>query len=297
MKVCGREIKVEGRLIRTARLDGEKYEFLNDPEVTLNGLRDSGARIDLFTFMQRLSELSPLHRYPMEWDNLAVLPVSTFDVWWNKQVDAKTRNMVRKAEKKGVHVRETPFDETLVRGIWEIYNECPIRQGKPFPHYGKDLLTVHRAEATYLERSIFLGAFLDEKLVGFVKLVSDESGTQAGLMNIVSMIMHRDKAPTNALIAQAVRTCAERGIPNLVYANFSYGRRHRDSLSDFKRNNGFQQIDVPRYYVPLTSAGRIALRLGFHRRLVDRLPEAVIVRFRNLRHAWYSRKLQSASTT
>jgi len=28
MKVGGKEIKVEGRLIRTARLDGEKYEFL-----------------------------------------------------------------------------------------------------------------------------------------------------------------------------------------------------------------------------------------------------------------------------
>jgi hypothetical protein len=298
MNVCGKEIRVEGQWIRTARLDGEKYEFLNDPEAALTGLRQSGVRIDLFTFMQRVTEPLPMHSYPMEWDNLAVLPVSTFDTWWNTQVDFKTRNKVRKAEKKGVHVREMPFDEALVRGIWEIYNECPIRQGRPFRHYGKDILTVHREEATYLDRSIFLAAFWDEKLVGFAKLVSDESRTQAGLMNIVSMIRHRDKAPTNALIAQAVRTCAANGIPNLVYANFSYGKRQRDSLSDFKRHNGFRQINVPRYYVPLTNAGRIALHLGFHRKLVDRLPEAVIVSFRSLRNAWYSRRLQcSAKTT
>jgi len=92
MNVCGKEIRVEGRWIRTARLDGEKYEFLNDPEAALTGLRQSGVRIELFTFIQRVTEPLPMHSYPMEWDNLAVLPVSTFDTWWNTQVDFKTRN-------------------------------------------------------------------------------------------------------------------------------------------------------------------------------------------------------------
>ena len=36
-------------------------------------------------------------------------------------------------------------------------------------------------------------------------------------MHILSMVSHRDKAPTNALIAQAVRSCADRSIPHLVY--------------------------------------------------------------------------------
>ena len=44
-------------------------------------------------------------------------------------------------------------------------------------------------------------------------------------MQIVSMVGHQDKAPTNALIAQAVRSCAERGIPYLWYANMSYGKK------------------------------------------------------------------------
>ena len=295
ISVCGKEVKVQGRAIRIARPYGDRYRFLDDPEAVLDGLRKSGARIDLFTFVQRLPETSPKFAYPMEWDNFAVLPVSTFDHWWTKQIDNKTRNMVRRAEKKGVILREVPFNGALVRGIWEVYNESPVRQGNRNSHYGKDIETVYREEATHLDFSVFIGAFLGESLIGFVKLVHDETRTQAGLMNIVSMIRHRDKAPTNALIAQAVRSCVERGISYLVYSSFAYGRKQRDSLRDFKENNGFRRIDVPRYYVPLTSIGRVTLRLGLHHRFADHIPESVAAKLRKLRAAWYNRKLQSTT--
>jgi hypothetical protein len=289
MQLCGREIKIQGRLLRIARIGGDKYLFLDDPVPILESAKKAETRIDIFTFMQRLPDAAPKYPYPMELDNLAVLPVSTFEHWWTKQVDNKTRNMVRKAEKQGVTVRDVPFDDALVRGIHAIYNECPIRQGKPFPHYGKDLETVHREEGTHLDRSIFLGAYLGERLIGFAKLVMDESRTQAGVMNFVSLVEHRDKAPTNALIAQAVRCCAERGIPYLTYANFAYGRKGRDPLADFKKNNGFTRYDLPRYYVPLTPVGRLGLALGLHHKWIDRVPAPVWIKFLELRTAWYSR--------
>jgi hypothetical protein len=295
INVCGKQIKVQGRAVRIGRLDADKYQFLDDPEAMLAGLRESGKRIDLFTFMQRLPESTPKYPYPMEMDNLAAIPVSTFDQWWNHQIGFKARNKAKQAEKKGVTVREVRFDDVLVKGIWEIYNECPFRQGKPFGHYGKNLETVHKEEATYLDSSIFLGAFLGEEMIGFVKMVHDETRTQAGLMNIVSMIKHRDKAPTNALVAQAVRACAERKISYLVYSNFAYGKKEKDSLSDFKERNGFQKMDLPRYYVPLTAVGRLALGLGLHKRLSDRLPESVAAKLREYRNAWYNRKLQSVA--
>jgi hypothetical protein len=295
MKVCGREITVHGRLIRVGRLDAEKYQFLDDPQPVLDGLRKSRTRVDLFTFMQRLPESEPKFRYPMEWDNFAALPVSTFDHWWNQQLGFKARNKAKQAEKKGVTLREVPFDDVLVKGIWEIYNECPVRQGRPFTHFGKDIETVRREEATYLDSSIFIGAFLGDSMIGFIKMVSDETRTQAGLMNIVSMIKHRDKAPTNALVAQAVRSCAERQISYLVYANFAYGKKQPDSVADFKERNGFQQMNVPRYYVPLTPIGWTALRLGLHHRFVDHFPEPWIAKLREFRNTWYNRKFQSVA--
>jgi hypothetical protein len=294
MRVCGKEIKVTGRLVRIARLDADKYQFLeDDPEQVLDGLRNSGVRVDLFTFMQRLPDTTPKYKYPMEWDNFAALPVSTFENWWMKQLGFKARNKAKQAEKKGVVLREVPFSDELARGIWEIYNECPIRQGRRFQHYGKDLQTVYREEATYLDSSVFIGAFLGEKLIGFVKLVTDETRTQAGLMNIVSLIRQRDKAPSNALVAEAVRACASRGIPYLVYSNFAYGKKQSDGLSDFKERNAFQRIDVPRYYVPLTRLGSAVFRLGLHHRMVDYFPERLSAKLRDIRNAWYDRKFQA----
>jgi len=233
----------------------------------------------------------------MVWDNFAALHITTFDHWWNNQIGFKARNKAKQAEKKKVEVKEVPFDEALVKGMWEVYNETPIRQGAPNVHYGKDLDTVYREEATFLDSSIFIGAFLEGSLIGFIKMVYDETRTQAGLMNIVSMVRHRDKAPSNALIAQAVKSSAERGIPYLVYSKFAYGKKRRSSLSDFKERNGFQQIDVPRYYVPLTHLGRAAFRCGLHKKFTDHLPEPLLAKLREFRSAWHNRKSSSASET
>ena len=295
MIVCGKEVKVRGNLIRVASPDADKYEALEDPHALLEGLRKSTPRVDLFTFMQIASETTPKYNFPMELDNVAALPISTFDLWWNKVIDGKTRNMIRRAEKKGVTVRETPFDDALVRGISEIYNECPVRQGRRFPHYGKDVETIRRISATFPDTSVFIGAYLEEQLIGFVKLTTDQAKTQAGVMHIVAMVKHRDKSPTNALISESVRACASRGITNLIYSNFAYGKKQRDTLSDFKVSNGFQRLDLPRYYVPLTAIGSLAYRFGLHHRLHDHVPEAWLSKYRELRSSWYNRKPQSAT--
>jgi hypothetical protein len=293
LQIRGKEVRIEGRLIRIAALDVEGYEFLDDPEAAVRALRDSGVRVDLLTFIQKLSNSTLQYEYPMEWDNMAVLSVSTFDHWMKNQIDFKVRNKIRKAEKKGVVVREVLFDENFIRGISAIYNETPIRQGRRFWHYGRDLESLRRTKAAYSDRSTFIGAFFEDNLIGFAKLTTDESGSQAGLMNILSMIQHRDKAPTNALMAQAVRSCADRRIPYLWYANMSYGRKQDSALADFKRHNGFQKVDVPRYYVSLTAVGRIALRFGLHRSAVDWIPEPVAATYRKIRNLWYAKRYPS----
>src|SRR5215469_13629879 len=106
MELCGKEIRFRGRLIRTAFLDGEGYQFLAEPATVLKVLRECGARIDLFTFIQRVSERAPKYEYPMEWDNIAVLPISSFENWLTHQIGFKVRNKIHKAQRSGVVVRE-----------------------------------------------------------------------------------------------------------------------------------------------------------------------------------------------
>jgi hypothetical protein len=146
--------------------------------------------------------------------------------------------------------------------------------------------------ATFLESSTFIGAFDRDKLIGFIKLTMDDTRTLAGLMHILSLICYRDKAPTNALVAQAVHSCANLGISRLVYANFAYGKKVRSTLSDFKERNGFQRVDLRRYYVPLTRWGAVAFRLGLHQRLAERVPEPVGEKLRELRSRWYQHRFQ-----
>jgi hypothetical protein len=288
VSVHGTDIRIDGQLIRIARLEREKYEVLTEPESVLEGLRNSNVRTDLFTFTQALPETRPMYTYPMEWDNLAVLPVSTFEEWHKHQIRFAPRGRIRQAEKKGVSVREMPFDDSLVRGIWEVYNESPICQGKRSRHYGSSLQTICEKEATFPGKSVFVGAFLGEEMIGFLRMVVDDLRKEARLIEFMSMVRHRDKCTSNALIAQGVRSCAERGVRFLIYEKFAYGKKPADGLTQFKEVNGFECVDIPRYYVPLTYLGSLAFRVGLHHNIAEHLPASVAARLRQARSAWYS---------
>jgi hypothetical protein len=295
IRICGRDIRIRGRVIRVAQIDGEKYTFPEDPEAMVKGLRECGERIDLFTFLQKLPAAKPQYSYPFEMDNLAVIPVSTFENWWNHQILSFPRNRARQAEKRGAVLREVPLGDELFEGIRHVYNETPVRQGKPFPYFGMTLDQAREYACTFPDRSIFIAAFAKDEMIGFVKLVVDETKTQACIVHILSMVKHKDKAPTNALIARSVKTCADRGIPHLVYEHFAYGKKTGDSLSHFKEVNGFRRVDLPRYYIPLTLLGKAGFALGLHRRLVENIPEALASRLREWRKAWHGQRAQKAS--
>jgi hypothetical protein len=294
----GVPVRVKPGLLRVAHPEGDTYRNLNSPQSVIEKLRSWKPRVDLFTFMQpltlALAMVLTLGTFPcfVDWDDWAVVPVSTYDFWWTAQADESVRNKVRKAEKNGLVVRQVAFDSNFARGIWEIYNELPIRQGRPYSHYGKDQDTVYKELATFSDCSVYLGAYLGQELAGFMKLTLDDSGTQLKTMSLAALSRYRNKAVMNALVAQAVRVSAERNIPYLIYGSYSYGKKSLDGLSEFKRDNGFLRIDLPRYYVPLTSIGSVALKLGLHHPLSYRLPERIFATLRNVRNAYYNHKLE-----
>lgn len=276
-----KQIVVSGKLFRTARLLAEGCEFVGDPVSFISKLKRNGAKADLFTFRQRPSEREPKFDYPMERESLAILPIDSYEKWWKTQIKDKTRNMVRKAGKKGVILQSSELTDEFVSGISTIYNECSMRQGKPFRHYGKDLATLRREHSSFLHRSEFIGAYCEGRMVGFAKVVYD--GDFAILMNIISLISERDKAPTNALIARAVERCAQRGVGLLQYGTWS-----RRSFGDFKLHHGFKCVDIPRYYIPLNYRGRLMLSLGLIKDIGQQLPAAWVDRLVDFRARWYS---------
>ena len=289
MLVGNRQISIAGKVVRIAKL--EDFEFVDDPNDFIDQLRKAVTKADIFTFTQKLPETDPKYNYYMEWDNVAALHITNFQDWWTKQLNQEARNKVRKAGKKGVEVQVVNFDDDLVRGITNIYNESRMRQGKQFVHYGKSVEIIKKEHATFLDRSCFLGAYYNDELIGFIKLVFDKD--YARTMQVISKIGHRDKASTNALISKAVEVCERKKIPYLVYGKFFYGKKGKDSLSDFKQSNGFRKVDIPRYYVPITLKGKIALKLRFHQSISGLLPPKMIDLLIDMRIKWYSKKYSS----
>lgn len=281
-------IVISGNLLRIAQIKDEPWltDSVTDPSNIISKLKEMRPAPDIFIFSQRLPDMKPHFNFYSEYDNLAAIPISTYDHWWRNQLKPATRNMVRKAEKAGITTRVIQFDDTLVNGISAIYNETPVRQGRKFWHYQKDIPTVRRENATYLDRAAFIGAFLNDELVGFLKMIY--VGQHAKVMQILSFVRHRDKAVTNALLAKAVEVCSSKKLTYLVYANFSYGNKGEDSLSGFKRRNAFIRVDIPKYVVPLTMKGSAALALRLHRSPTDLLPRWLIVPLLATRRRWLS---------
>ena len=287
IEINGTRITIEGRVPRIARPEQEWFEDVENPEILIDALCEVKHRPDILTFWQRLPEVEPKYSYSMEPDSIAALPIKSYSFWWEKQIDPAARNKVRKAQKKGVVVRLTNFDDTLVQGMTSIFNETPIRQGRHFLHYGKDFETVKRQFSRFLFREEIFGAYVGEELAGFIMLAN--AGKYAVLGQIISKIAHRDLAPTNALLAKAVERCAEKGIPYLAYAYWL-----DDGLGEFKRNNGFQKFDLPRYFVPLTQQGKLMLKLGVHRGWKEAVPKQIRNSLKNLRTRWYGLKRRSS---
>ncbi|HTR43175.1 MAG TPA: hypothetical protein VMH87_16295 [Pseudomonadales bacterium] len=289
--IDGRTVIATGKFFKVASIrdaDLVEGELVKNPETFAAALKKSGLNADVLTFFQRPPDCSPKYDLFFDWDNYAAVTISTYENWW-ESVPQETRKNVRRAAKRGVVTRAVSFDDELVRGIHNLCNETPVRQGRPFWHFGKDFETIKREHATYLDRSDFVGAYFEDQLIGFIKMTYVDS--VAFILHILASNAHYDKRPINALIAKAVEVCAQRKAGYFVYDRYTYGNKKDSSLVELKRRNGFEQIQFPRYYLPLTSKGKIFTALKLYRGISGMLPEPMLKMALAGRDWLYRRKL------
>jgi hypothetical protein len=283
VEVENRMVVVTGRWPRTAGVKDEDWqegEAVSNPDRFISALRSTRLAADIFAFKQKLTDTVPHYGFHRDWESVAAIPVRSYDDWWTNRVSTDLRCDVRKAQKRGVEVRPQPFTDEFVTSIVDIYDETPIRQGRPFWHYKRGFDAARRANSTYLDRSEFLAAYHREEVIGFLKIVYVDR--IARLMQIVAKEAHRDKRPMNALLAAAVKRCEERGCSHLTYGKYRY-EQGADSVTAFKHRNGFEEILVPHYFIPLTISGQLAIKLRLHRGLRAALPPAALRTLKQIR--------------
>jgi len=283
VQIEDKRLIIEGRFLTVARLKDEWYDELVDPELAMSSLKRCAPVPDLLTFWQRLPDTLPMYSYYYEPEMLSAIPLKDFQHWWHQQIKSDTRKKTKRAEKRGIELKVVSLHDAFVRGVMGIFNETPVRRGKPFRHYGKSFETVKEGLSTRLATSKFIAAYDREELVGFVKL-DCAPGRFANPGLIISRLEARKKYVNNALIAKSVEVCCELGLPYLTYTNW-----RRGTQAEFLIRHGFERTSVPRYWVALTNRGKIALKLGLHRDMRTRVPDRFMTALLNLRGAFYNR--------
>lgn len=287
----GKDIIVRGKWIRIARVEAEEWldSELDNPEKCVQILkqqaRSGDLRADILSFAQMLPTIPPKYEYPVDLESIAAIRLTTFQTWWDG-LPQETRKNVRRAQKRGVVVQVRTVDDDLIRDLQALNDDSRVRQGKAFTHYGKTLDQVKRDQEAFLDRSDYICAYHDEELIGVLKLVY--RGEVASILTFLPKASHQDKRPANAVLAKAVELCLERGIRYLIFGKFNYGNKRHTSLREFKIRNGFEELLVPRYYVPLTIKGSVAVRFKLYRGPLGILPHNVITLLVNMRSKLYA---------
>lgn len=289
LDVNGTEVYATGKWLRTAKVRSEEMaeNELENPEPFIARLRGGAKDVlnaDIFTFPQKLPATHPKYSYPMEWESIAAIHFESFKQWW-EALPQETRKNVRRSQKRGVVVTIKEFDDDLIDGIRGVNDESPLRQGMPNGYYGKSYDETKKLYGEFVGRCDFICAYSEDNLIGFLHLVY--RGDIASILNLTTSPSHFDKRPANALVAKAVELCEAKGISYITYGLYNYGNKRDDPLLTFKVRNGFEEILVPRFFVPLSRWGEFCVKAKLHRGHIGILPGPVIRIAVRARSLWY----------
>jgi len=290
VNVDGKKLIATGKWLRIAKVRGEEMaeRELENPEVYIEKLKgDANDRLkaDIFTFTQKLPETQPKYPYRMEWDSVAAIHLTSFKEWW-EGLPQETRKNVRRSQKRAVTITIKEFDDDLIQGIRQVNDESPLRQGMRNGYYGKSYEETKKLYGEFVGRCDFICAYVSDELIGFLHLVY--RGDVAAILNLTTKQSHFDKRPANALMAKMAEVCEAKGISYITYGLYNYGNKRDNPLRTFKIRNGFSEILMPRFFVPLNRWGRICMRVKLHRGLIGILPHSVITFAARARSFWYN---------
>ena len=277
LEVNGNKIILQRKGLKIAAVHDEEWAAneLQDPQTYIQALTDGrrSFRADIFTFVQKLPTTLPKYSFPMEWESVAAVHLNSFREWW-EGLPQEARKNVRRSQKRGVEVSVRPFDDALIRGIKDVNDDSRVRQRVQNAYYGKTLEETRRDYGAFLDRCDFICAHCGDEMIGFLKVVY--RGAVASVLNLTTKPSHYDKRPSNALIAKMMELCELKHVSYVTYGLFNYGNKRNSPLREFKIRNGFGEVLVPRFYVPLTIWGKIAMKMKLHRGLLGIFPTRVI---------------------
>jgi hypothetical protein len=277
IRVDGDVLLASGKWLRIAKIRGEEMRVngIEEPERYIAAIKNdkkSKLKADILTFTQKLPDVEPKYLYPLEWESVAAIPLANFKDWW-EGLPQESRKNVRRSQKRGVTILTKELDSDVIEGIRGVNDDAPTRQGKRYGDFN--------------DRCDFICAYSGEEMIGFLHLVYREG--VGAILNLTVKPSQLDKRPANALMAKAVELCDARKLSYVSYGLYNYGNKRESSLREFKIRNGFKEILVPRYFVPLTPWGRLCVKAKLHRGLIGNLPPSVVSAGLRAKALWFKK--------
>lgn len=291
IRVSGDILIASGKWMRIVKIRGEEVreKAIEDPGLYVAALKkdkNAALRADIFSFSQKLPDVGPKYSYPMEWESVAAIRLLSFKNWW-EGLPQETRKNVRRSQKRGVIIKTRTLDPDLIEAIREVNDDAPVRQGARNAYYGLSSEDTAKRYGEFNDRCDFICAYSGEELIGFLHLVYRDD--VAAILNLTVKPSQLDKRPANALMAKAVEICENRNLSFVSYGLYNYGNKRDSSLREFKIRNGFEEVLVPRYFVPLTLWGKLCVATKLHRGLIGNLPPSVVAAGVRAKALWFKK--------
>jgi hypothetical protein len=280
-----------GKWLRIAKIRGEEMreKGIEEPERYIAAIKNdkkSKLKADILTFTQKLPDIQPKYLYPLEWESVAAISLENFKDWW-EGLPQESRKNVRRSQKRGVTIQIKKLDSDVIEGIRGVNDDAPTRQGARNAYYGLTFDETQKRYGEFNDRCDFICAYSGEEMIGFLHLVYREG--VAAILNLTVKPSQLDKRPANALMAKAVELSEARNLSYVSYGLYNYGNKRESSLREFKTRNGFKEILVPRYFVPLTPWGSFCVKAKLHRGLIGNLPPSVVSAGLRAKALWFKK--------
>jgi hypothetical protein len=185
------------------------------------------------------------------------------DIWVN-EFSKHARNRTRKAEKRGVSVREIEVLEEWTPAMYLCNMSSFYRQKRypRYPHSDKDAFMAYLNwhKKVLGENCRIYGAFFRGRLIAYA--VTLEFNSLIVISLLMSLSEFLSKCPNDALLRFLVDHACRDGFEWMCYSfdRTSYSSERRSlhsSLRRFKFEHGFEEQPMKIYFLGLTGAGRL----------------------------------------
>src|SRR5438477_2885442 len=100
IRIRDRTVIAVGEWLKVASIHDEFFvegEIVTEPNEFIEELKCWNVKPNLFTFAQKLSDLTPRFGFYFEWENFAVIPITTYENWLKKEIRRGARVNLHRA--------------------------------------------------------------------------------------------------------------------------------------------------------------------------------------------------------